>query len=61
MTKISIKKLNTRAPKNLNKEKILKENAKMISKIQAYQYKMFAEGKRSMLIVLQGLDAAGKD
>lgn len=61
MTKIFIKKLNTRAPKNLNKEKILKENAKMISKIQAYQYKMFAEGKRSMLIVLQGLDAAGKD
>ena len=33
----------------------------MIAKIQAYQYKMFAEGKRNMLIILQWLDASGKD
>jgi len=25
------------------------------------QYRLYAEGKRSLLIVLQGLDAAGKD
>ena len=28
---------------------------------QAFQHKLFAEGKRSMLIVLQGMDASGKD
>ena len=53
MSHINLKKTDTRAPKGLKKAKILKENTKMIEKIQAYQYKMFAEGKRSILIVLQ--------
>ncbi len=61
MTKINLQNIKTVAPKSLKKEKILKENEKMIAKIQAYQYKMFAEGKRNMLIILQGLDASGKD
>jgi PPK2 family polyphosphate:nucleotide phosphotransferase len=61
MSHTNIKKLDTRAPKDLKKSKIIKENAKMIAKIQAYQYKMFAESKRSVLIVLQWLDASGKD
>jgi hypothetical protein len=53
MSHTNLKKADTRAPKNLKKSKIIKENVKMIEKIQAYQYKMFAEGKRSVLIVLQ--------
>lgn len=61
MSHINLKKIDTRAPKKLNKAKTIKENAKMIAKIQAYQYKMFAENKRSVLIILQGLDASGKD
>lgn len=61
MSHTNLKKLDTRAPKTLNKAKTIKENAKMIAKIQAYQYKMFAENKRSVLIILQGLDASGKD
>ena len=61
MSHINLNKINTRAPKDLNKAKTIKENEKMIAKIQAYQYKMFAEAKRSVLIVLQGLDASGKD
>jgi PPK2 family polyphosphate:nucleotide phosphotransferase len=32
-----------------------------LSKLDTMQYLMFAENKRSLLIVLQGLDAAGKD
>lgn len=43
MSNINLKKANTRAPKHLKKAKIIKENIKMIEKIQAYQYKMFAE------------------
>ena len=61
MATINLNKISSVAPKSLNKEKIMAETAEMIKKIQAYQYKMFAEGKRSLLIVLQGLDAAGKD
>jgi hypothetical protein len=53
MSHTIIKQSETKAPKHLKKAKIIKENIKMIEKIQAYQYKMFAESKRSVLIVLQ--------
>lgn len=45
--------IDTTPPKHLDKKKIKKENAKMVKKIQEYQYKMYAEGERSMLIILQ--------
>lgn len=61
MAKIQLNKLETIPPKGLNKEKIVEETQEMIKKIQAFQYKMYAEGKRSLLIILQGIDAAGKD
>jgi PPK2 family polyphosphate:nucleotide phosphotransferase len=32
-----------------------------IARLQKLQYKLYAEAQRSLLIVLQGLDAAGKD
>src|SRR5579875_295758 len=35
--------------------------AKTIEKLDALQYLLYAERKRALLIVLQGLDAAGKD
>lgn len=34
---------------------------KIAKQIRALQYKLYAESKQSLLIVLQGLDAAGKD
>src|SRR5947209_11741631 len=37
------------------------EIARHVQHLAELQYKLFAEGKRSLLIVLQGLDAAGKD
>ena len=37
------------------------EIEKYLAKIDSLQYLMYAENKNSMLIVLQGLDAAGKD
>lgn len=57
----TLHKTPTMPPKHLDKKKIKKENEKMIQKIQEYQYKMYAEGERSMLIILQWLDASGKD
>lgn len=59
--KIKLEKLKTTAPKKLDKEKIKKETAKMVVKLQEYQNKMFAQGKYSLLIIFQGMDAAGKD
>ena len=37
------------------------ETAKHVRQIEQYQYKLHAEGRRSLLIVLQGMDASGKD
>jgi PPK2 family polyphosphate:nucleotide phosphotransferase len=37
------------------------EIARHIEGLSRLQHKLYAEGKRSLLIVLQGLDAAGKD
>lgn len=61
MSKIQLHKISTTPPESLNKAEIVEKTNEMIKKIQAYQYKMYAEGKRSLLIVLQGIDAAGKD
>lgn len=41
--KINLQSISTVAPKSLNKKKVLQENAEMITKIHAHQYKMFAE------------------
>jgi polyphosphate kinase 2 (PPK2 family) len=35
--------------------------ARHIASLARLQYRLYAEGKRSLLIMLQGLDAAGKD
>ena len=37
------------------------EIAHHVESLARLQYKLYAEGKRSLLIVLQGLDASGKD
>ena len=46
---------------NLDKEKIKTETKTILKEIGDLQYQMYAESKRSMLIVFQGLDASGKD
>jgi len=47
--------------KDESRESALPEIQKHIQKMQELQYLMYAERKHSLLIVLQGLDAAGKD
>ena len=61
MAKINLKKIDTRAPGKTNKAKIKKELEKLKAELEALQNLMFAENKHSLLIVLQGMDAAGKD
>jgi PPK2 family polyphosphate:nucleotide phosphotransferase len=46
---------------DLDKKVIQKETQKMTKQIGDLQYQMYAEKKHSILIVLQGLDASGKD
>jgi PPK2 family polyphosphate:nucleotide phosphotransferase len=45
----------------LDKDSVKTELKKMLKEIGDLQYKMYAQKKYSILIVLQGLDASGKD
>jgi PPK2 family polyphosphate:nucleotide phosphotransferase len=47
--------------KHKNKKSIATEIQKLDEKLRSYQYMIYSEGKRSLLICLQALDGAGKD
>ncbi len=47
--------------KGLDKEEVKGKTKEMLKEIGALQHQMYAEKKHSILMVLQGLDASGKD
>ena len=57
----SIKNLSTKPPAELDKDQIKKEIETIKKKLEALQNLLYAEGKHSILVLLQGLDASGKD
>ena len=61
MGNINLSKHETRADKKIDKSEIKEKTAKLREKIQSYQRMMYAEGKNSMLVILQGMDASWKD
>ena len=44
-----------------DKESAAQHLTKNLERLGALQYKLYAEGRRSVLVVLQGIDAGGKD
>jgi PPK2 family polyphosphate:nucleotide phosphotransferase len=48
-------------PGTRNKRAALERTAGNVARIDALQYRLHAENRQSLLIVLQGMDAAGKD
>lgn len=48
-------------PEHWEKEAIEKETKKLLEDIYEYSKRLYAEGERSVLLVLQGMDASGKD
>lgn len=58
---MNITSLSTRAPKGLNKEKAKRKTAKWVAEIGELQKILYAQEKYSLLVILQGLDASGKD
>ena len=61
MATINLAKISTRAPKGLNKEKIKAKTAQLLEELDELQNLLFAESKHSVLVVIQGMDASGKD
>ena len=51
----------TKAPKGLDRKNIEDETKKLAKRIGEWQERLYAEGKKSLLIVLQGMDGSGKD
>jgi PPK2 family polyphosphate:nucleotide phosphotransferase len=57
----SITKISTRAPKGFNKEKTKIETGKLVEKIGELQKIFYASAQKGLLVLIQGLDASGKD
>lgn len=53
--------VSTRAPKDLEKDEARKKTEKMLGELDDLQNLLFAESKHAILVVIQGMDAAGKD
>jgi polyphosphate kinase 2 (PPK2 family) len=47
--------------KEWDKDETRKNTKKMLREIGELQHKMYAENKHSIIVVLQGIDASGKD
>lgn len=61
MAKISLSKISADPPENMEKKDTKKKTKAIQKELDELQNKLYAEHKHSVLIVLQGMDAAGKD
>lgn len=61
MPAITLQKISTRAPGKLDKEQTKLETAALLKEMNDLQNLLYAEGKYSLLIIIQGMDASGKD
>lgn len=58
---IQLSKIDTKAPEGYDKRKIKAKTELLLNEISDLQIKMNAAKQNSLLIILQGLDASGKD
>ncbi|HZH63314.1 MAG TPA: PPK2 family polyphosphate kinase [Flavisolibacter sp.] len=51
----------TRAPKELDKQQTKQQTQELKTVLDEQQNLLYAEGRRSVLVIIQGMDASGKD
>ncbi len=61
MGKIILKDISTRSPKELDKKETKEKLVQILEELDELQNLLFAEGKHSVLAVIQGMDGSGKD
>ncbi len=61
MSSIQLQSISTRAPKKFDKEETKNKTAEILNQLCGLQNLLYAESKHSILIVVQGMDASGKD
>jgi PPK2 family polyphosphate:nucleotide phosphotransferase len=54
-------KVSSEAPKSVQKEDVEPKFERIQQELSELQYRLYAENRRSVLVVLQGMDASGKD
>jgi PPK2 family polyphosphate:nucleotide phosphotransferase len=60
--KVRLAKFSTTSTKHVPpRDKADKATQKAAEQLGVYQYKLYAEGRQSLLVILQGMDASGKD
>jgi PPK2 family polyphosphate:nucleotide phosphotransferase len=61
MGKIKLNDTDTRAPENFEKQVTKEKNIKILEELDELQNLLYAESKHSVLVIIQGMDASGKD
>src|ERR1700709_66603 len=61
MAKIKLADIDTRATKDLDKQATKEKNIKIVDELNDLQNLLYAEGKHAVLVIIQGMDASGKD
>src|SRR5450631_3278747 len=61
MSRINLKEISTRAGKEFDKQETKDKTLRILEELDNLQNLLFAENKHSILVVIQGMDASGKD
>ncbi|MBN9382842.1 MAG: polyphosphate kinase [Chitinophagaceae bacterium] len=61
MGKIKLKDISTRAPEGWDKQEVKEKLPGILAELDELQNLLYAESKHSVLVVIQGMDASGKD
>lgn len=56
-----LSKIDTRAPKGMDKEETKRKTLAVLQELDELQNLLYASSKHSVLVVIQGMDASGKD
>ena len=61
MPKVRLDDIDTRAPKDMDKTEIKEKTLQITKELNELQNLLYAEQKHAVLVVIQGMDASGKD
>jgi PPK2 family polyphosphate:nucleotide phosphotransferase len=61
MGKVTLKEIDTRAPEGWDKKETKEKLEAILQEMDELQNLLYAESKHSLLVVIQGMDASGKD
>src|ERR1044071_1879211 len=61
MSTEKLHKIDTRAPKDLDKLSTKEKTKEILAELNELQNLLYAEGQHALLVIIQGMDASGKD